>query len=250
MLYFITGNKNKLAEVRAILGEEVGHLDIDLPEIQEIDAHEIIKAKLQEAFRHAEGEFIVEDTSLYLDGLNGLPGPLIKWFLQALGTEGLADLAERLGNAKATARTVIGYARNREDIRFFEGNVSGSIVKPRVPSAFGWDPIFLPDGYDKTYAEMEKEEKNRMSHRRLALDKLKEFLVADANVGTAQDTGNDNRTTDCRDEDGITVGLVDAIISIVRVLAKKDLDAPDVREALKDLAEDEDLRKILEKGKQ
>jgi hypothetical protein len=61
---------------------------------------------------------------------------------------------------------------------------------------------------------------------------------------------NDTQKTDCRDEDGITVGLVDAIISIARVLARKDLDASAVREALKDLAEDEDLRKILEKGKQ
>lgn len=176
MLHFITGNKNKLAEVRAILGEGIGHLDIDLPEIQEIDAHEIIKAKLLEAYRHTDGELIVEDTSLYLDCMNGLPGPFIKWFLQELGTAGLAELAERLGNNKATAKTIIGYARNRNDMLFFEGTAEGSIVKPKADSSFGWDPIFLPDGSDRTFAEMEKAEKNAISMRRKALDKLKEFL--------------------------------------------------------------------------
>jgi inosine triphosphate pyrophosphatase len=176
MLYFITGNKNKLVEARAILGEDLGHLDIDLPEIQEIDAHEIIKAKLEEARRHVEGEFIIEDTSLYLDCLQGLPGPLIKWFLQSLGTERLAALTEKLGNNRATAKTIVGYAGKRNEIRFFEGSISGSIVRPSVSSAFGWDPIFLPDGHAKTFAEMEKDEKNQISMRRLALNELKAFL--------------------------------------------------------------------------
>lgn len=84
MIYFITGNKNKFEEVRAIL-PDAEQLDIDLPEIQEIDAHGIIRAKLHAAFAHEEGEFIVEDLSFYLECLNGLPGPLIKWFLKTIG---------------------------------------------------------------------------------------------------------------------------------------------------------------------
>ena len=76
-LHFITGNKGKLLEVQSILGD-VTALDIDLAEIQSLDAHEIIKAKLDEARKHHNGQFIVEDTSLYFEALNGLPGPLIK----------------------------------------------------------------------------------------------------------------------------------------------------------------------------
>src|SRR3989339_1825597 len=102
MIYFITGNKNKFEEVKAIL-PEVEQLDINLLEIQEIDAKEIIKAKLKEALSHQKGEFIVEDASLYLDCLNGLPGPLIKWFQKTIGIEGIADLAEKFGNDGALA---------------------------------------------------------------------------------------------------------------------------------------------------
>jgi non-canonical purine NTP pyrophosphatase (RdgB/HAM1 family) len=175
MLYFITGNKGKFDEVKAIL-PEVEQLDIDLPEIQEIDAREVIKAKLAAAFAHREGEFIVEDLSLYLESLNGLPGPLIKWFLKTIGNEGLVNLAARLGNDRAVAKTIIGYAKGADDIRFFEGAIEGRIVAARGEGGFGWDPIFLPDGYDKTFGEMTLQEKNDISMRRIAANKLKEFL--------------------------------------------------------------------------
>lgn len=175
MIYFITGNKNKLDEIKSVL-PSVEQLNIDLPEIQEIDAKEIIKQKLLEALNHSVGEFIVEDTSLYLDCLNGLPGPLIKWFLKTIGNKGLAEIAEKLGNSGAEAKTIIGYAKNHEEIYFFEGTIKGKIIFPQGETNFGWDPIFLPDGYQKTFAEMSREEKNEISMRRKALDKLDEFL--------------------------------------------------------------------------
>lgn len=175
MLYFLTGNKGKLEEVKSILGDVEG-LDIDLPEIQDIDAHEIIKAKLEEAKKHHRGEFIVEDTSVYLKSLNGLPGPLIKWFLKTIGIEGVAKIAEKLGDRDAEAKTIIGYSNKTGDVRFFEGAIGGSIVPPRGDGGFGWDPIFLPEGYSKTFGEMEREEKNSLSMRKIALEKLKEYL--------------------------------------------------------------------------
>lgn len=173
--YFITGNKNKLKEVEAVL-EGVEQFDIDLPEIQEIDAHEVVKAKLLEALNYKKGNFIIEDTSLYLDCLNGLPGPLIKWFLKTIGNDGLFRLVKKLGNDKAQAKTIIGYAKNRKEIHFFEGVVHGRIVAPKCESSFGWDPIFKPDGSEKTFAEMGSAEKNKISMRRIALNKLKKFL--------------------------------------------------------------------------
>lgn len=175
MLYFITSNKNKFEEVKAILGN-VEQLDIDLPEVQDIDAKNIVRAKLLEALNHKDGEFIVEDTSLYFDCLQGLPGPLIKWFLKTIGNDGLANLAEKLGNNKTEAKTIIGYAKNRDEIEFFEGAIPGKIVAQTGVSGFGWDPIFQPDGHDKTFAEMTAEEKNGVSMRKIAVEKLREFL--------------------------------------------------------------------------
>ncbi len=172
---FITGNANKFAEARAIVpGLEM--LEMDLPEIQEIDARAIIAAKLAEAVRREPGRaLVVEDTSLYLECLHGLPGPLIKWFLQAMGPRGLYDVASKFAETRATARTLVGYADGGE-VRFFEGVVAGSIVAPRGATKFGWDPIFRPSGQLKTFAEMTREEKNAISMRRKAFAALKEFL--------------------------------------------------------------------------
>ncbi len=173
-LYFITGNPGKLAEVQSILGDVQG-LDIDLPEIQSLDGYEIIRAKLEEARKHQVGELIVEDTSLYFDGLNGLPGPLIKWFIKTIGTDGLNKMSEVFGNKKAEAKTIIGYCNIEGKISFHEGTIRGTIVLPRG-EGFGWDPIFQPEGYTKTFGELTAAEKNSFSHRKIALEKLKAYL--------------------------------------------------------------------------
>lgn len=174
-LYFITGNKNKFSEALAILSN-IEQLDIDLPEVQEIDPKEVIKAKLLEALNHKQAEFIVEDTSLYFDCLNGLPGPLIKWFMKTIGNEGLYNLAQKLGNNKAEAKTIIGYAKSIDEIYYFEGSIKGVIVYPSQKSDFGWDPIFQPEGFLKSFAEMTQQEKNEISMRSVAFNKLKKFI--------------------------------------------------------------------------
>jgi len=189
-LYFITGNKNKFLEVKSML-PEVEQLELDLEEIQETDAHKIIQAKLKEALRQHKGPFMVEDTSLYIKSLNGLPGPLIKWFLQKLGNEGIWRISdktflekskiEEIGNDLksnlAEAKTIIGYAKDADNIHFFEGSIKGEIVKPTGETNFGWDPIFKPENHNKSFQQMTKEEKNQVSMRKLAVEKLKEFLV-------------------------------------------------------------------------
>ena len=148
---------------------------MDLEEVQDIDARKIIEAKLREALRHQPGAFIVEDTSLYLDALNGLPGPLIKWFMKTIGNEGLYKIANSFGNYEAEAKTIIGYTDGQKT-EFFEGVVKGTIVEPRGETNFGWDPIFQPEGHTKTFAEMSAEEKNSLSMRKLAAEKLKAYL--------------------------------------------------------------------------
>jgi inosine triphosphate pyrophosphatase len=174
-LYFITGNKGKFSEVQAILGD-VERLDLDLPEIQELDARKIIEAKLTEAQKHHAGELIVEDTSLYFDALQGLPGPFIKWFIATVGQEGLYAMADAFGKYGAEAKTIIGYANAAGDIHFFEGTFRGTIVPPRGPNGFGWDPIFKPDGYEKTFGELDPSEKNAFSMRKIAVERLREYL--------------------------------------------------------------------------
>lgn len=175
-IYFITGNKNKFDEVRAIIGQEVEQLDVDLVEIQEIDSQKIIEAKIKEAFAHKKAEFIVEDTAFHLHALNGLPGPFVKWFLKALGPQKLYEIARDQGSLRAKVVTMVGYAKSNEEINFFEGVVEGEIVEYREGEGFGFDFIFKPDGSDKTYSEMTKEQKNLISMRRIALNKLKVFL--------------------------------------------------------------------------
>jgi inosine triphosphate pyrophosphatase len=178
MLYFITGNKGKLGEIQTLLPEaEIEGLDIDLPELQEIDAKKIIEAKLHEATAHHDGAFIVEDTSLYLDSLNGLPGPLIKWFMKTVGNDGLSDVARKLENSGAQAKTIIGYAGPENNIHYFEGLINGQIVPPRGENGFGWDAIFQPDGSTKTFAEMTSEEKNTFSMRKRAATQLADYLA-------------------------------------------------------------------------
>jgi non-canonical purine NTP pyrophosphatase (RdgB/HAM1 family) len=177
-LYFITGNKNKFAEAKAIL-PKLEQLVMDLTEIQETDAHKIIEYKLKEAMKHQQGEFVVEDTSLHMDCLNGLPGPFIKWFLQDLGVLKIAEIAHNMGNKNATYTVLIGYARNAE-IQFFEGSIRGTIEIPRGEKGFGgfgFDPIFQAQGETRTYGEMTREEKLRNSARSRAFTKLKEYLL-------------------------------------------------------------------------
>ena len=174
-LYFITGNTNKFREASALI-PVLQQLDIDLPEIQSLDPKEIIRTKLEAATESQNGEFILEDVSFHMDALGGLPGPLIKWFLKTIGVTGLAEIAEKFNNQKAEAAVIYGYVDKEKKFHFFEGRIKGTVVAPRGESDFGFDRIFVPDGYDKTFAEMGMEAKNKISMRRIALDRLKAHL--------------------------------------------------------------------------
>jgi len=173
-LYFITGNAGKFTEAQSVISD-VEQIDLDLLEIQEIDARKIIEEKLREAVKNNSGEFFCEDTSLYINCLNGLPGPLIKWFLESIEDKGIFDLIERFDDKSAVAKTIMGYTDGDNTV-FFEGDVEGKIVAPRGENGFGWDKLFLPDGSDKTFGEMSLDEKNEFSMRKKALIRLKNYL--------------------------------------------------------------------------
>lgn len=173
-MYFVTSNKNKLREFEEILGIKLEQIELDLDEIQEVDVERVVEHKAREAYKKTKKPVIVEDTGLYIEEWNGLPGALVKWFERTIGYEKLARMIEK--NRKAYAKTVIGYFNGKE-YKNFIGEIKGSIAeKPRGKTGFGWDVIFIPKGHDRTFAEMGGEEKNKISMRRLALEGLKKFL--------------------------------------------------------------------------
>jgi non-canonical purine NTP pyrophosphatase (RdgB/HAM1 family) len=170
-VFFITGNSHKLREVEAILGT-MRHVDLDLPELQELEPRKVVIAKAQAALAQGYSPVLIEDTSLSLTALNGLPGPLIKWFLKALGGEGVYQLAASKQNCSAEVRTIFGLALGPQTFIYGEGVVYGQVVSPRG-TGFGWDSIFQPQGSTKTMGEMSPEEKSSFSMRTKALHDLR-----------------------------------------------------------------------------
>lgn len=176
---FVTGNAKKLEEVKAILGGAIPMVNkkIDLPELQG-EPIEISKQKCRLASKVINGPVITEDTSLCFNALNGLPGPYIKWFLDKTGHDGLNNIIKAYDDKSAYALCIFAYSEGpgTEPI-VFVGQTNGVIVAPRGPKeSFGWDPVFQPEGYDQTYAEMDKAVKNTISHRYRALEKLQQHF--------------------------------------------------------------------------
>ncbi len=179
MIYFITGNKNKYKE--AILRvSNMEMLSIDLAEVQNIDAKVVIQEKLKEAKKAKPNcSLLVEDSALYFleQGQGLLPGVFIKWFQKNFTLEELSASAIKLNQTKAKASCYLGYYCSKEKKNyFFEGNILGEIVSPRGDNGFGWDVMFKPDGFDKTFAELSDEEKLKISHRGRAFQKMNEHL--------------------------------------------------------------------------
>ncbi|MBN2052738.1 RdgB/HAM1 family non-canonical purine NTP pyrophosphatase [Candidatus Woesearchaeota archaeon] len=175
-LYFVTGNKEKFREVRDILkGFDVEQLEIDLPELQG-EPDEIVKEKVRLAAEKTSKAVFVEDTSLCFNALNGLPGPYIKGFLRKMGLTGLYELANKYKDRGAVAMVSIGYCEPGNEPLVFQGRIRGIIVSPAGDTRFQWDQIFMPEGYSKRFSEMTLEEKNKISHRKLAFEEFRKWL--------------------------------------------------------------------------
>ena len=169
---FITGNAGKAERLRKHLPIPLLHKSVDLPEIQSLDLREVAKHKAEEAYKYVNGPVLVEDVSLRFNAMKGLPGPLIKWFLQDLDNAGMCTMLNIYTDRSAVA-TVCFALFDGNETHFFEESRNGIIApEPRGPKRFGWDPIFIPEGYHKTWAEMTDEETVSSSMRRPALAKL------------------------------------------------------------------------------
>ena len=180
-LTYITSNPEKVNEAKEILPGLVWQ-KMHLAEIQSLDSEEIITAKMMQAvaeFPDAdERVLVVEDVSLNFHNCQGLPGPLVKWFLKTIGADGLYTMAKAFNAYGASVVLTVGVKAPGGKPMFFKGEVEGNIVPPRgkAEKHFGFDPIFAPKGMSKTYGEMTPEEKNAVSHRGLALRKVREYL--------------------------------------------------------------------------
>jgi non-canonical purine NTP pyrophosphatase (RdgB/HAM1 family) len=161
----VTGNPGKIAEARTAFGANLETVEIDLPEIQSLDYEEVLRAKANEAWRRMRRPLVVEEAGLDLAALNGFPGPLVKWMLEAVGAEGIARTAAALGDLRASARCFLLHKDGDREI-VAEGRTEGTLVVPgRGSHGFGWDPVFLPEGSSLTFAELTGAEKDAASHR-------------------------------------------------------------------------------------
>jgi len=185
IITIVTGNANKLKEIKTILGESFPYELVingaDLPEYQG-DADMVSRLKCQSAYSIIKGPVIVEDTCLGFNALNGLPGPYIKWFLKSVGPEGLHKMLAGFEDKEAKAMATLAYCDSEHgDVILFKGITEGTIVSPRGQGGFGWDTCFQPIGYDKTYAEMSADEKNAISHRKRAIEAMRDHFMNTTN---------------------------------------------------------------------
>lgn len=203
MLAYVTTNPGKVREAVDYLGDDVAQLDFDYAEIQSADLGPIAARGAREAYRHADGPVLVDDAGLFVDALDGFPGPYSSYVEETVGIERVQTLVAAEDDHRAAFRCVLAYCDgdgfdaspdpiDRADrteaaatgpaddgssaefpVKLFEGVVRGRIVAPRGDGGFGYDPIFEHNG--KTMAEMTTEEKNAVSHRGRALAKFAEW---------------------------------------------------------------------------
>ena len=187
-LVFATNNAHKLEEVAAILGDQVELLSLndigcqaDIPETTEtLEGNALLKSSY--IYKNYHLDCFADDTGLEVEALNGAPGVYSARYAGGEGHDAQANMLKLLHeldgkeNRKAQFRTAISLILDGKEY-FFEGVIKGEIIKEkRGDSGFGYDPVFMPEGYDRTFAELGNDIKNQISHRALAVQKLCEFL--------------------------------------------------------------------------
>lgn len=175
---FITGNPHKAKYVAQWLGGHIAHHKLDLDELQTLDLHALVDHKVKQAYDILQTPVLVEDAQLTFTALGKLPGPFIRWFIDELGYDGLIKILQPFSDRSAHGR--ICYALyDGHDIRYFEGDMHGRIAhEPRGSGGFGFDRIFINNGYAITRAEMTDKDYAATSYRKIALDKLRDYLAA------------------------------------------------------------------------
>jgi len=180
-ILFVTGNKNKVQEaMEALEGYQIKleqSTGIPKPEIQDDNIENIALNATVQISKKINDFFVVEDDGLFLKEYNGFPGPYTSYVLKTIGISGALKLCSFCTSRKAQFRSALAlYMDGR--VKVFNGTVSGTISAiPRGNMGFGFDPIFIPEGSDKTFAEMTPKEKSQISHRAIAFRTMANYLV-------------------------------------------------------------------------
>jgi XTP/dITP diphosphohydrolase len=182
---FVTSNVHKFQEARRILSEykiATAKLRVGAIEIQDDNPENIAKVSAQDAVKNSGLPIFVEDAGIFIEALNGFPGPYSSYVYRTVGTKGIIKLMKNIKNRDAYFQAVIAFSSPEEEPICFTGKVKGKIsLQERGTSGFGYDPIFEPlKGDGRTFAEMTIEEKNSYSHRAEALRKFAEWHSSSA----------------------------------------------------------------------
>lgn len=173
---FASSNKNKYKEANSILskfGIAAKFFKCDLQEIQAKTLEEVALHKAQNAFSQCIRPVIVEDDGLFINSLNSFPGPYSSFVFKTIGVEGVLRLIK--SERKATFQSVIAYCEKKQDVVLFNATVRGKISRKPRGEKWGYDPIFIPENENKTYAQLSH--KNSISHRYLALKKFANWYL-------------------------------------------------------------------------
>lgn len=174
-LTFVTGNQSKAEYLSKYLDFPIAHQNIDLDEIQSLDLREVVKHKVQQAYDVVKSPVIVEDVSLEFVALGRLPGTFIKFFVEEMPLQEICNLLNGMSR-HAVAKCIFGYYDGNSPV-LFEGRLAGRIAEtPAGNNGYGWDQIFIPEGYDITRAQMNNEEYKKSYLQVKPFDQLKKFL--------------------------------------------------------------------------
>ena len=180
----VTGNPGKAREFESIFsgyGLSFRIEPIKTPEIQAVDLRVIAEQSAIYAYDILREPVLVEDAGLFIDALNGFPGPFSSYVYRTIGIRGILKLMENVEDRRARFLSVIAfYTPMIGGVKIFTGEVEGYIARePCGSSGFGFDPIFIPaEGDGKTFAEQSVEEKNKLSHRARAARKFAEWMLS------------------------------------------------------------------------
>lgn len=175
-LVLITGNRGKAEEYERLLGISVTPEKIALPEVQALSVEDVVSAKAMAAYAAVQAPVIVDDSGISFSAWSGLPGALTSWFMDTVGNDGLVQMLVGFSDRSASVKTAIGYC-DEQGVKVFVGTVDGRVAtEPRGTNGFGYDPIFIPDGAVRTFAEMSAVEKDLHSMRKRACDALREGI--------------------------------------------------------------------------
>jgi non-canonical purine NTP pyrophosphatase (RdgB/HAM1 family) len=172
---FITGNQNKADYLAKYLDMDIEHRKLDLDELQSLDLRTIVDHKVRQAYDLIKSPVLVEDVSLEFCALGRFPGPFVRYLVEEVDEETICRTLDGL-KRDAIGRSMFGYY-NGEEVVFFEGSIKGTIADhPLGENGFGWDKIFIPEGYDVTRAELGDEDYQKVYMQIRPFAALKSFF--------------------------------------------------------------------------